>query len=157
MNQLQPNSQTGFLESKSPNSFTFDSAKKVAFLELANKFADQEEAPNLNQICKTIGIGLRTFYDHIEADYEFKQGWEEVLLKIEDGLQRSLIRSGMKGAQGTTAAIFWLKNRFNKRWNDGTGQSSQDLASIKNALGLNTGFIDAEIVEPKQLPTEKKE
>ncbi len=162
MNALVKNEDTGFLESQSHNLETpkrtaFNSPRKLAFLDLANQYANQEQAPNLTKICDQVGIGLQTFYDHLEIDGEFKRCWEEVLLKIEDALQRSLIRQGVKGSQGVTAAIFWLKNRFNKRWNDGQQQISLDIGQLKSVLGRTDEFIDAELVKPKQLSTVKQE
>lgn len=149
MNALQPNARTGFLESVNPTVQTFDSASKSAFLQLANDMADAEMAPNLTQICKKIGITLKTFHNHVREDEVFKDAWDETRLKIEDALQRSLVRSAVKGAQGTTAAIFWLKNRASERWNDGNPQLFLDSSQLKKIIGGSDQFIDADIVPTK--------
>lgn len=146
MNALQPNDRTGFLESVNPTSQTFDSARKLAFLQLANEMADNEQAPNLTHICKAVGVTLKTFHNHLHEDEVFRDAWDETRLKIEDALQRSLVRSGVKGAHGTTAAIFWLKNRASERWSDGNPQLNLDASQLKNIIGVNQPFIDVEVV-----------
>jgi hypothetical protein len=144
VNALTVNPQTGFLESVAPNFESFDSQRKQALLQLANECADRDEAPNLNEICKRIGINLRTFHRHLQVDEVFREAWDEVRLKIEDALQRSLVRQGVKGSQGITAAIFWLKNRVSERWNDGQPHISLDLSGLKQLTPVNNGFIDVE-------------
>lgn len=126
---------------------TFDSAKKSAFLELANQQADAEECPNLTKLCKSMGITLKTFHNHLREDEVFRDAWDETRLKIEDALQRSLIRQGVKGSQGVTAAIFWLKNKVGERWSDGHPQTLLDVSQFKKILGEKEAFIDAELVD----------
>lgn len=147
MNALRVNEKTGFLESPSPNSTTFDSVKKQTFLELANQQAENEESPNITKLCKKLGITLKTFYNHLREDEVFREAWDETRLKIEDALQRSLIRQGVKGSQGVTAAIFWLKNRVGERWSDGDAKTFLDVTAFQKVLVGNQPFIDAEIVQ----------
>lgn len=83
MNALQVNPETGYQES-SNSDFTFNSKRKQDFLELAREIIeDHHEYPNVGDLCRIIGISVRTFQDHVVHDEKFGADWHELELKGE--------------------------------------------------------------------------
>lgn len=148
--QPQPDAQTGFIHSTARNSFSAED--KLKFIEMAQSYVDKEEYPDINFICRKLGFNIRTFWRHYDADDVFKEAFENIEEQIENVLNRNLI-SNAKKANGVGAAAFWLKNRISKRWSDNPGnlQINVDMSSLKKVLGVNQGFIDADIVDNKPI------
>lgn len=147
MNKLQVNPKTGFLESPSPDHYTFSSDDKVKFIALAQTCVDRKEAPRLKAICDRIGITVRTFWNHIEQDPEFKSQWDEIRFQVEDLLENSLVALGQK-ANGVGAAAFWLKNKVPERWSDNPGlnQNNSDVTWIKKLAEALNPTVKPQIV-----------
>jgi len=104
--------------------------------------------PGIHRICKALSVAPSTFYEHLDIDAEFKAAYDDALLALEDSLVDNLVRQG-QSANGVTANIFLLKNRWPKRWNeDYTLNFRGDSAQLKGLVGNNNAFIDAEIVPP---------
>lgn len=147
VNALQPNSETGFLETDSINAF--DSDKKLKLIQAIQECSDRGKWPGISRICKSLGISATRFYEHLDVDVEFKRAYDEALLALEDSLVDNLVRQG-EGANGVTANIFLLKNRWPKRWNENY-QVSVDAGAVKGFIQSNSTFIDAEFVPNKAL------
>lgn len=155
MQPLQPDPKTGFLQTQGLRAFTAE--KKQQLIEAIQSSAEQGQWPGIHRLCKALSVAPSGFYEHLELDPEFKAAYDNALLALEDHCVDNLIRQG-NTTNGVTANIFLLKNRWAKRWNENYQVNlSGDSGSLKNVIGTNKGFIDAEIVEPKQLPTEKKD
>lgn len=151
MNQHHIDPKTGFITSENRNSFTAE--MKVKFLAMCQEYVDKQEYPNLNYICKMLGIHVNTFYKHKDTDDAFGEGFDEIETQIENILNRSLISNGQK-ANGVGASAFWLKNRKPKRWSDNPAgnQPVIDFGALKKLLDSSKSLaIDAEIVPPPQI------
>lgn len=146
MNALTKNPETGFLESKSRIHASFDSDKKVRFLEILRQCAEEKTWPRISDICKIVGIGSQTFFDHLKADAEFKRAYEDAVSPVEDQLAENLYKQGMN-ANGITANIFLLKSRWSERWGD-KQQISVDIGNVKDIFRRSETVIEAEIVDP---------
>jgi hypothetical protein len=149
VNALKVNPSTGFLESDSIRAFTSDD--KVKLLSMVRSAAENNEWPRVSDICKQLGIGSQTFYNHLEFDPNFKREYEEAMAPVEDQLAANLHKQGLN-ANGITANIFLLKSRWRKRWGENNLVVNVDPGSIKELLSRSAGVIDGEIVEkPKEL------
>jgi hypothetical protein len=148
---LQINPQTGFLEAPTKKINSFDADKKLQLIQLITEIADQGKWPGIHKLCRSIGVAPSAFYEHLEVDTEFKAAYEEALLALEDHCVDNLIRQG-NSANGVTANIFLLKNRWGKRWNENYQiQLNGHDGQIKNLIDRNRGFIDADIVDNRPL------
>lgn len=158
MNALQPNPDTGFLESINPyTNEAFTSNKKVKFLALAKEFSKRRELPDTHSICEAVGIKYRTLNEHLEVDEKFKEAWEEIRQSIASGMANELSVKA-KGKQGIIANLAVLKYLETGSWiNDQKLILNADTAQLRSVMDKSKGFIDAELVQPKQLPTENKE
>lgn len=161
MNQLQVDSSSGFLEGDNRNSFKAEDKSKL--LEMAQQFVDKQEYPDLNWICRQLGINVRTFWRHYDADDNFRAAYDEIDLQIENILSRALVRNGQK-ANGVGASAFWLKNRLSKRWSDNPSQNQivVELSSLKKLITDDFKPVDTEIIDitstpPKQIDNSANE
>lgn len=104
--------ESGFLSA--PNSFsTFDTPKKLRFLELAKKYRDESgKWPEIGALCDAVGISIRSFYRHVENDAKFKSEWDEILLRGEAKLTSKL--ADMSNPIGPLSV---LRRYFPDRWN----------------------------------------
>jgi len=150
MNVLKVNDSSGFLESRDHSNNSFNSDKKQRIIEIIESCAEQGKWPGVHKMCKSLGVAPSTFYDHLNYDPDFKRAYEDALCALEDQCVENLMDQGKK-ANGITANIFLLKNIKRNRWNDGFVNLSVDSGRIKEFVGANHGFVDAEIV-----PTESK-
>jgi len=141
---LKANSVTGFLESNRESSF--DSVRKVKFLELAKQAAENHAMPDVASICRHVGISTRTYWAHIDVDPKFAEAWEEVVDICESGLVTKMYEFAQRPSNYMDR-ITWLKNMRPQRWDlehrvrivhDSRPQNSL-IDSIKTA-------IDADIV-----------
>jgi len=144
--EMQVNPQTGFLEVTSKKINSFDSDKKSQILQLLADFAESGKWPNVSRICKMLNVSPSVFYDHLQIDAEFKLAYENAVAALEDSLAENLVRQG-QNANGITANIFLLKNRWPQRWNDGLNFNLRgDTGALREFIGGHRGFIDAEEV-----------
>lgn len=147
VNALAVNPSTGLLESDNRRAFTSD--EKLELIRLAQECIDRKEAPNLKAITAKVGVTMRTFWNHIDQDSEFRGMWDEIRFQVEDILSQSLVNLGQK-ANGVGACAFWLKNRVPERWSDNpqVNQFNYDIAWIKNAMNVvKSAAIDAVVVD----------
>lgn len=154
---MQVHPATGFLEAKIKKISSFDADKKLQIIQLISDLSEAGKWPGIHKLCKSIGVAPSAFYEHLEVDSEFKAAYDEALLALEDHLVDNLIRQG-NSTNGVTANIFLLKNRWGKRWNENfqvqlNGQDGQ----LKTIIDKSVGFIDAELVDKKELPEKIKE
>lgn len=120
--------------------------------------ADLGQMPSIPSLCASVGINSRTFYVHCKVDEGFKQGWEDVLERIEDNLVNTMVCNGQRPS-GYMDRITWLRAYRGGKWlNDGKGQMQPDTSDSKNVLSSLSGAIDAEIVpeQPKLAQIEPK-
>jgi len=144
MKALEANPKTGFLESNRGSSFT--SELKIRFLELADQACQRGEFPDIEAICKTIGISPWSFYHHKSIDEKFAEEWELAMRKIETTLVRTMVAQGQK-PKGYMDRITWLRKHFPKEWNPNQQLNiSMDLTATKSLLSARPTVIDAEIV-----------
>lgn len=147
MHPKRPNPETGFLEVTHKKINSFDSDKKVMVLEAIRQFAGEGKWPGIHKICHGLNVSPSAFYEHLEVDAEFKAAYDDALLALEDHLVENLVRQG-DSANGVTANIFLLKNRWGKRWNENYQLNiHQDTGQLKGIIGKSDGFIDAQVVD----------
>lgn len=140
MQALQPDPETGFLQTQGLRAFTAE--KKQQLIQAIEKTASEGKWPGIHKLCKSLGISATRFYEHLDVDPEFKSAYDEALLALEDHCVENLVRQG-DSANGVTANIFLLKNRWAKRWNENY-QVSVDSGALKGFIHVNKGFIDVE-------------
>lgn len=76
MNSLARNDDTGFIDS----GYSFTSNRKLEILKLAKEYVQTfREFPLIHELCKTVGIDVRTFERHLKQDSAFKYEWDEIL------------------------------------------------------------------------------
>ena len=93
MNQLQVDPASGFLESPSKtNTYTFDSERKLQLLELAKHEAEQGMWPSVPVLCKSVGVCVQTFYNHLNQDEDFRERWVEVKRLLEDAIATDMAK-----------------------------------------------------------------
>lgn len=141
---LRPNPETGFLESNRESSFS--SVMKVKFLEIAKGFADRKMMPDVGDICKEVGISIRTYWKHVALDAKFAEAWEEIVDICESSLVSKMYEYGQRPSNYMDR-ITWLKNMRPERWDP-----EQRVRIIQDSPGQNRlidaikGAIDADIV-----------
>lgn len=128
---------------------SFDSAKKVRFIELAHDAVEQGGVPHIANICKALGITVRTFQVHMVEDDVFKEAVDEAWLRVESELVDAMYANARK-PNGVTDRIFLLKNRFPERWNENAKLIiSRDNSPTKRLEDIAKGAIEGEIVVDK--------
>lgn len=140
MNALHLDPATGFLESASPGSLTFDSGKKVRFLELATAYRQAKKFPKVSDICDEIGLNIRTFERHLELDTNFAAAWKEISTHIEYQCISDMSDLRVKNPMYMFGLLRYLNP---KRWNP---NEKHDVSISLNVFG------DA----IKELPTYKE-
>lgn len=142
---LRPNPETGYLESNRLSSF--DSAKKVRFIELAKEAAMNKHIPNLATLSQAVGIAIRTYWDHMAKDPKFAEAWRDV----EDICEANLVDCMYEYAQRPSNymdRITWLRAKRPERWHPEFKVTiSQDSAYTKGLVDMVKGAIDADIVD----------
>lgn len=148
MNALQKNPETGFLESYSTALASFDSPKKLKFLELAKEhFEKTGEWPEIDSLCKAVDIAPRTFDRHIKSDEAFAEAWKDIKLPAKWKLESMMYRLGSKNPM---YMFGWLRKEFPEEYDPEkkiihlTNMSEQKAIS-----GRISEYLDAEIVEKK--------
>lgn len=149
-NKLTVNPKTGFLESVSPNLGTFDSNKKVRFIQLATELAERGEYVNPHTLCKAVGIALRTYMNHMSIDERFKAAMHEAKA-IEEALLVERLHGMTKRANGFMPIMARLRDLNGPRWHDQRRVIHEaDNASIKTLNERIDTYIDADIVDKDQ-------
>lgn len=150
---LALNESSGFMDS--PNSLsTFDTPKKIKFLELASKYRSETgKWPEIGSLCDAVGVSIRSFYRHVERDPQFKSEWDEVLLRGEAKLTSKL--ADMSNPIGPLSV---LRRYFPDRWNpDKKLTVDVNVTSVASAVSKSEVY-EAELVAPptKILPVPSK-
>lgn len=147
MNALKPNPDTGFLESTGYSGYQFDSPRKVKLLELAHKFFEETgNMPDVNSLCRAIGICQKTFDDHLKSDERFGEAWRNIRLKGKFKLEGKMFEYAQRPG-GYMHMITWLRKEFPDEYNpDQRVIHSTDNSTIKALIDRSKGAIDAEIV-----------
>lgn len=144
MKALQPNPETGFLESN--RNTTFDSARKVKFIALAKEIAERRQLPSIVELCKAIGITTRCYWEHMSLDAKFHEAWEDVTDICESFLVDTMFVRGQTPG-GYMDRITWLRAKKPHRWNPEYKFSIvHDGSSAKGLMDAAKGAIDADIV-----------
>ena len=146
MNKMTVNEATGFLESKSKSAVGFVADKKALFLEMARKYqAETGNIPDITPLCEAVGISLRTFERHIQADGKFADDWREILLSGEAKLSAKMFEYA-QGKGGFMFMISWLRRHFPERWNPEYKITQQVNVNLISNLVDKARAIDAEEV-----------
>lgn len=153
MNALAVNPQSGFLDAANHNGFT--SEKKLAVLELIKSAVAQKCWPSIASLVAQVGISPKTFYNHVDADPEFAEAYENAMAPVEDQLAQNLYEQG-QNANGITANIFLLKTRWKKRWGDQNTIQIIDFTSLKGSGPDKSQAIEADIVENPAITSTQK-
>lgn len=103
--------------------------KKRDFIELY-----RETRGFITDICRSIGIARKTYYNWLDADEEFAMAVAEAEAEINDEMKQLLIHQA-QADNNTTALIFWLKNKhpeFNSRNKEGTTNIQNNYFNMTN-------------------------
>lgn len=148
MQSLQPNAETGFLETHFADGSAFDSAKKLQFLGLIKRCVEEKKYPRFYRLCQQLDLSRNTLRLHMERDEKFKAAVDEAMLHVKDEVVGALTDRAME-KDGTVAQIFYLKNRYPAEWNENHNQGiTVDLGQLKGLINVAQQFYDAEIVQP---------
>lgn len=136
------NQVTGFLDRGSANSFaTFDSGKKLKFLELADNYRKETgKWPDIGDLCEAVGTSLTTFYRQLNADPQFKAAWDERLLRGE-----ARLTSKLHDASHPIAQLAWLRRHFPQRWNPEYKVTTEVSHTFVESLGDRAKAVDADV------------
>jgi hypothetical protein len=148
MHELVPNAQTGFLESVSPANYTFDSARKVKFLELANAAIEQGHYPAIHKICDAVGITHRSFDIHVKQDEKFGEAWDEIKRRINSSFTTDLSKKA-NSKNGIVATLAILKYNESGSWLDSRKVQFSSESSNMQRILADIPVIEAEIVDQK--------
>ncbi len=144
MNPLVKNPQTGYLESVSPASATFDAYKKSLFLQIVHEMLDAKEYPDIDMVCRQIGIDIRSFYRHLVTDSIFSSEWHAVKLRINSIWTRKLSIKA-DAANGTLANLAILRHNETGRWGDDRLNPANDLSHAKTVENAVIIDVDPEV------------
>lgn len=144
MQPLQPNPETGFLESK--GQFVFDSSRKVKLLEIAREMRAKGKWPDIYSLCEAVGISYNTFNDHMQVDENFKRAWNEVKMSAATALESQMYDYAQR-PNGYMHMITWLRKNVPEDWNpDLKVQITSDSVSAKGLIEGAKNVFEAEIV-----------
>ena len=154
MHALTVNPTYGYMESGN-SEFTFNAERKHEFLELARDIIENHhEYPNVGDLCRVIGINIRTFQRHVADDKRFGDDWHDLELKGEATCLSDMYALRKKNPM---YMFGWLRARLPEKYDTSRRiESTSDLSWVKRvAESINTTIIpqEAEIVPPKpELP-----
>lgn len=141
---LRLNEKTGFLESNRVSGF--DSVKKVRFLELAREAAENQRMPDVAALCRALGVGMTTYWEHMQVDRNFANAWEDIIDTCESSLVSQMYEYG-KRPSGYMHMITWLRAKRPERWDPARKLIiSRDSDGPKGLIDALKGAIDADIV-----------
>ena len=155
MNALRIDSQSGFLESPSPNLQTFDADKKQIVIDLAMQSAERGEWPDITALCKQVGISARAFRWHCDKDEVFRERWEEVKRAVANEIAKTMaVHSKRPGNYMDRVTL--LRHLYPEEWGgERKDQLLTDFTAIKRLADALSGVsptviaTEAEIVKPK--------
>jgi hypothetical protein len=132
MNALQRNEETGFLESQGYSGATFDSSRKLQFINLAEEhFKTTGNMPDLVSIAEAVMVSPRTVENHLRDDPGFAEAWRNIRLRGKWKLESKMYEYA-QGKGGYMHMITWLRKEFPEEYNpDIRIQSSTDFSWIK--------------------------
>lgn len=153
MNQLRVDPASGFLESTSPNFQTFDADKKRIFLDLALQSAQAGAWPDINKICQSLGINVRTFYNHREKDAEFCNQWDEVKRTVASEIAKTM-HEHSKRPGNYMDRVTLLRHMYPEEWGGvAKDQSIQDFSWVKKLVEAHKPSVIATNAEIISTPT----
>ena len=148
-NALQVDPATGFLTADNINTFT--AGKKVAFLGIARRFAEQNLLPNLGKMCDEVGIDYDTFNKHLHEDDKFRSEWEKLKKRTYFGLAHELsVKANTKGGIiANLAALKYLeRGKFSEEPDVNNSVDFRDIKRLADALnGIKPTVIDGEVIQ----------
>jgi hypothetical protein len=146
MNQLQRNSDTGFLESDN-SLVSFSSSKKSELIKLALDYIDKKgEMPTQTSLCKSVGISLYTLERHLKIDESFRTAYREILLHAREILTDVMFKRGLEPG-GFMDRIALLRSWFPETYNPTmVHQSSNTGESVNKYSSKVVKYIDAETI-----------
>lgn len=156
MPSLQPNPETGFLETHLSDGSAFDSDKKCRFIAAIKACAEKKTYPRFYKLCQALDLSRNTLALHMERDEVFKRAVDEAMLQVKDEVVGALTDRAMTPS-GTVAQIFYLKNRYPQEWNDNYQIPNVDIGQLKGLINAAKGFIDAEIVKKDDITSTQKQ
>jgi hypothetical protein len=133
MNELALNSATGYRESNPDSDYAFNSRRKQEFLELARDIIENHhEYPNVGDLCRVIGISVRTFQNHCASDAKFGEDWRELELKGEATCLSDMYALRKKNPM---YMFGWLRARLPEKYDTSRKiEINGDLSWLKKAL-----------------------
>lgn len=138
------NPQTGYQETNSD--YGFNSKRKEEFLALAREIIfDHHEYPNVGDLCRVIGITVRTFDNHLNSDQKFAEDWRELDLHAEATCLSDMYASRKKNPMFMWG---WMRAKFPEKYDPSRKiQLSFDISSIKKVFSDNNQIVDTNIVD----------
>ena len=144
--ELIINSTTGFLDRSTDNSFSvFSSDKKTKFIEMASEISRiQGIIPNINDLCKVIGVDQSNFYKHLNMDSAFKNAWQQCLLNVEAHLQSKMTEFAQRPGNYMDR-ITALRRIAPERWNPEYKVTTEVSHTYLGGLVDKAGALEAEV------------
>jgi hypothetical protein len=122
---LVVNPTTGYQESNSDSEYAFNSHRKQEFLRIAKEIIDHHEYPNVGDICRVIGITVRTFQNHVAQDEKFAEDWRELELHGEATCLSDMYALRKKNPM---YMFGWLRARLPEKYD--TTRQSQSIPDV---------------------------
>jgi len=132
MNALQVDTATGFTQSHSPTGiYSFDVERKKHLLSMAMDCAEAGTWPNIPKLCKSVGISVQTFYNHINQDSEFSEQWQDIKRTLSAGIAVDM-REHAKRPGNYMDRITLLRHLYPEEWGGPEkNQSNLDFGWVK--------------------------
>lgn len=104
----------------------------MQLLDLAKREAEQGCWPSIPVLCKSVGIAVQTFYNHLNADEDFSKRWVEVKKLLEDSIALDMAKHS-KRPSNYMDRVTLLRHLNPEAWGgEQRPQISVDIVWIKN-------------------------
>lgn len=133
MNQLSVDPTSGFIQSNSVTGiYNFDVERKKTFLSLSMECAEAGTWPHIPNLCKSVGISVKTFYNHLKQDAEFAEQWLEIKRTLESSIAVDM-RVHAKRPGNYMDRVTLLRHLNPGEWGgvDPSSQNSTDFSWVK--------------------------
>lgn len=118
---------------------SFDVQAKQTFLKL------YETEGSIANVCDTLGISSRTFYDHLKEDSAFRADYALTLRRMASQLEGTMFKKSTQN-NGYMYMITWLRKNFPTEWNPKTSvtvtNSTESVDALFSALEADGKLIN---------------
>jgi hypothetical protein len=121
--------------------------------------AVRKHGASVEKACKGAGVSRNKFYQWMNESTKNKERYYKIIDSRSIVVEDALYNSALKG--NTTAQIFWLKNRAEKRWQDRVlnenkyiPTTSEEVKEALNDIAYKEGISVEELCEREGIENE---